>query len=188
MPYTGANDNHPPGETMKRVVLAMLACLSSHALAQTPTPMIAQPGDAPLITRCEGNLSIEQTYALARHWIDAWNSTSPDTVMALYTPDFEFRGPGIITSPNRSDPSGVLHGLADNRNRWFGAATTKAAGTFRLIDAFAGVRSITVHYNNIRGQQVTEIMEYAPDCKIERSNALYGPLPTGVLPAAPAPK
>jgi hypothetical protein len=172
---------------MKRLVLAVLATLSSPALAQTPPPLVAQPGDAQYLSKCEGNLSIEQTYALARHWIDAWNSTSPDTVMALYTPNFEFRGPGIITSPNRSDPSGVLHGQADNRKRWFGDSATKAPSTFRLIDAFAGVRSITVHYNTLRGQQVTEIMEYAPDCKIERSNALYGPLPYGVLPAAPAP-
>jgi hypothetical protein len=172
---------------MKFLVLAALACLSSPALAQTAAPTIAQPGDAQYLSKCEGNLSIEQTYALARHWIDAWNSTSPDTVMALYTPNFEFRGPGIITSANRSDPSGVLHGVADNRKRWFGANTTKPAGNFRLIDAFAGVRSITVHYNNLRGQQVTEIMEYTPDCKIERSNALYGPLPYGVLPTPPAP-
>jgi hypothetical protein len=178
---------------MTRLIAGVVLGLSSFvltqsALAQTSAPQpSAQAGDAQLIRRCEGYLSIDQTYALARHWIDAWNSTSPDAVMALYTQDFEFRGPGIITSTRRSDPSGVLHGQADNRMRWFGADTTKPGSQFRMIAAFAGVRSISVYYNGPRGQQVTEIMEYTPDCKIERSNALYGPLPPGVTPAPATP-
>jgi hypothetical protein len=173
----------------RRLVVASLVWICGPALAQTPVaPLSARPGDAVLIRRCEGNISIEQTYALARHWIDAWNSTSGDTVMALYTPDFEFRGPGIITSARRADPSGVLHGQADNRLRWFDPAAkgVKGVGSFRLIDAFAGVRSIAVHYNGANGRPVTEIMEYTPDCKIERSNALYGALLPGTATAPPA--
>jgi hypothetical protein len=172
---------------MRKIVLAALLCLPSVAMAQSLPA--AQPGDAQLTVKCEGLLSIDQAYALARKWVDAWNSTSVDRVMALYTPDFEFRGPGIITSTRKSDPSGVLHGQADNRLRWFGTEPVKGVGAFRLIQAFVGVRSITVYYLGGNGQQVTEIMEYTPDCKIERSNALYGPLPPGVIPApAPAAK
>jgi hypothetical protein len=36
------------------------------------------------------------------------------------------------------------------------------------------VRSIAIHYVNRMGRLVVEVSEYAPDCKIERSNALYG--------------
>jgi hypothetical protein len=169
---------------MKIIVLAGLFFMSTAAIAQEAhVPPVTQAGDASLTQKCEGNLSMEQSYALARKWIDAWNSTSVDRVMALYTPDMEFRGVGILTRKNKSDPSGVLHGQADNRMRWFGTSPTKSEGYFRLIDVFAGVRSIAVHYTTLRSQPVTEVMEYTPDCKIERSNAFYGPFPAGFAPA-----
>lgn len=167
---------------MRRYFLASLLCISGPALAQAPLrpapPELVLPGDAALVQRCEGLLSLEKTYALARHWIDAWNSNSTDRVMALYTPDFEFRAQGILTSPNISNSSGVLHGQADNRLRWFGkAGPDRSSQQFRLIDAYTGVRSIAVHYVNRANQLVVEVMEYAPDCRIERSNALYGLAP-----------
>jgi len=172
---------------MKRVLLAILLSLPTPVLAQALAPVSALPGDAALIQHCQGLLSLEQSYALARHWVDSWNSTSADTVMALYTPDFEFRAPGILTSPRIANPSGVLHGQADNRLRWFDPAAkgVKGAGVFRLIDAYAGVRSVAVHYLNGRSEPVVEVMEYTPECKIERSNAMYGAPPPGYSPPPP---
>jgi len=168
-------------------------CLSAPAMAQAPLraapPELALPTDAALMQRCEGLLSLDKTYALARHWIDAWNSNSTDRVMALYTPDFEFRAQGILTSPNISNPAGVLHGQVDNRLRWFGkAGAEKSSQQFRLIDAYTGVRSIAVHYVNRANQLVVEVMEYAPDCRIERSNAMYGLAPPPAPPPVPAAK
>lgn len=162
----------------------LLLGLSGSALAQAQAPaapVSARPGDAALLRNCNGLFNLAKTYALARNWIDAWNSTSVDRVMALYTPNFEFRARGILPSNRKSDPSGVLHGQADNRLRWFDPAANgvKGPGTFRLIDAYAGVRSVAVHYLNGASEPVVEVMEYAPDCKIERSNAMYGPLPVG---------
>ena len=170
---------------MKKLVLAALLCLPNAVSAQTPAaqgPVTAQPGDAALMKNCNGLFNLAKTYALARNWVDAWNSTSVDRVMALYTPDFEFRARGILPSDRKSDPSGVLHGQADNRLRWFDPATgnVKAAGAFRLVDAYAGVRSIAVHYLNGSSEGVVEVMEFAPNCKIERSNALYGTTPAGI--------
>jgi len=107
---------------------------------------------------------------------------------AIYTPDFEFRGRGIVINQRSGSPSGVLRGQAANRLRWFDPAAkgVKSAGSFRLIVAYAGVRSVAVHYLNGRSEPVVEISEYAPDCKIERSNALYGPLPLGDALLEPA--
>src|SRR5690349_20433833 len=102
---------------MKRLAsILLLSCVPYLAIAQTPAPAplrpsppeIAQPGDAVLMKSCDGVLSIEKTYALARHWIDAWNSQSRSRIMAMYTPDFEFRARGILNNPNISHPSGVL--------------------------------------------------------------------------------
>ncbi len=70
----------------------------------------------------------------------------------------------------------MLHGQADNRLRWFGKAGNKEKSSqqFRLVGAYSGVRSIAIHYVNRNNRLVVEVSEYAPDCKIERSNALYG--------------
>lgn len=164
------------------VALLILPAVSSAQTASPPAPAIAQPGDAALIKNCDGLFNGAKTYALARHWVDAWNSTSVDRVMALYTSDVEFRARGILPNNRISNPSGILRGQADNRLRWFDPATgpVKAAGTFRLVDAYAGVRSIAVHYLNAQSEPVVEVMEFAPDCKIQRSNALYGPPPPGM--------
>lgn len=164
---------------MKRIVLAALLCLPSAASAQT---VAARPSDAALIKNCDGLFTLAKTYALARNWIDAWNSTSADRVMTLYTPNFEFRTRGILVSNRKSDPGGILHGQADNRMLWFdpAAAGVRETSSFRLVDAYAGVRSIAVHYINAAGEPVIEVNEYAPDCKIERSNAMYGPMPVGI--------
>lgn len=170
---------------MKGLFAVVLLCIPQLAAAQAPVPNpalrrappeIARPGDAELLTSCSGLFSMEKTYALARKWIDAWNSNSRSRVMALYTPDFEFRARGILDNANISDPTGVLRGLADNRLRWFGKATLdeKSSQQFRLVGAYAGVRSIAVHYVNRMNEMVVEVSEYAPDCRIERSNALYG--------------
>lgn len=170
---------------MKRFMLAALLCWPIAVSAQTPAvrmPITAQPGDAALIENCDGLFTSGKTYALARNWIDAWNSTSADRVMALYTPDFEFRTRGILVSTRKSDTRGVLHGQADNRVLWFDPAARGARepSLFRLVDAYAGVRSIAVHYINAAGEPVVEVNEYTPNCKIERSNAMYGPMPAGI--------
>jgi hypothetical protein len=163
---------------MKRLLVGLLLCMSGPALAQAPLrsspPELALPGDAALMQRCEGLFSLQKTYALARHWIDAWNSNSTDRVMALYAPDFEFRAVGILNNARISNPSGILRGQADNRLRWFGDAKEKGSQQFRLVDAYAGVASIAIHYVNRANVLVVETEEYGPDCKVVRSNALYG--------------
>ena len=122
---------------MQRFLLPVLLCLTGPALAQAPLrpapPELAQPGDAALMQRCEGLFSLPKTYALARHWIDAWNSNSTDRVMALYAPDFEFRAVGILNNARISNPTGILHGQADNRLRWFGAAKEKSSRRSLLL-------------------------------------------------------
>src|SRR3954462_14162911 len=142
---------------MKKLVVALILCGSvGNAVAQAGGPSVAQKADAALITNCDGLFSLPKTYALARNWIDAWNSTSVSRVMALYASDFEFRARGILPNNRKSSATGVLKGQADNRLRWFDPASgdAKASSNFRLIDAFAGVRSIAVHYLNNSNEPV----------------------------------
>ena len=149
---------------MKALVLIALFLLPTGAWAQT----------APITGKCEGRLSQPLAQKLAEHWIAAWNSHKADTIMALYTEDFEMRSHYTLTNPRISDPSGVLRGQAKNRLRWFGDGDGNQTRWFDLIGVFTGVRSIAIHYKS-GTTEVIEVEEFAPDCKIERSNALYGP-------------
>lgn len=148
---------------MRVFVLIALCLLPAAAWAQT----------APLPAKCEGRLDQSQARKLAEHWIAAWNSHTADTIMALYTEDFEMRSHYTLTNPRISDPSGVLRGQAKNRLRWFGDGDGNQTRWFDLIGVFAGVRSIAIHYRT-GNTEVIEVEEFAPDCRIERSNALYG--------------
>src|SRR3954469_17155744 len=106
---------------MRALVIVALLCAPALAAAQpnpAQTPATARPSDAALLRNCDGLFSLPKTYALARNWVDAWNSTSVDRVMGLYAPGFEFRARGILPSNRKSSPDGVLRGQADNRLRW----------------------------------------------------------------------
>jgi len=143
------------------------------AMLLLPTGAWAQT--APIQEKCEGHLSQALARKLAEHWIAAWNSHKADTIMALYTEDFEMRSHYTLTNPRISDPSGVLRGQAKNRLRWFGDGDGNQTRWFDLVGVFAGVRSIAIHYKTAASTEVIEVEEFAPDCRIERSNALYGP-------------
>jgi hypothetical protein len=151
---------------MRFLVVIALLLIPASAWAQTSAPPIAE--------KCEGRLSQALAQELAEHWIAAWNSHKADTIMALYTEDFEMRSHYTLNNPRISDPSGVLKGQAKNRLRWFGDGDGNQTRWFDLIGVFAGVRSIAIHYKTATAE-VIEVEEFAPDCKIERSNALYGP-------------
>jgi hypothetical protein len=163
-----------------------MLCVTGPAFGQAPA------GDA-LIQHCDGLLTQEQSERLAQRWVAAWNSGNPDRVMSEYTENLEFRAQGILANPRISNPSGVLHGQADNRLRWFNPAQPGPGTSFRIVEVFAGVRSFSIFYINGRNVHVNEVMEVAPDCRIERSNALYAPVPPAyaqplaAAPAAPPP-
>jgi hypothetical protein len=101
--------------------------------------------------------------------------------MALYADDIEMRSPYILTSPRLSDPSGMLKGKVKTRQYWFGDGDGNQTRMFELLGVFAGIRSVTIYYRS-GAVEVTEVEDYNADCKVVRSDALYGPLP------APAPK
>lgn len=151
---------------MRHLFFITLLLISTGASAQIPA--------APIAEKCEGRLSQELARKLAEHWIAAWNSHKADTIMALYTGDFEMRSHYILKNERISDPSGTLRGQAKNRLRWFGDGDGNQTRWFDLIGVFAGVRSIAILYKT-GNTEVVEVEEFTSDCKIERSNALYGP-------------
>lgn len=111
---------------------------------------------------------------LARRWVDAWNSGDLERVYALYRDDFEMRSPLIIERQFSS--TGALRGKAAIRPYWGGGlATANPPICFELLDVYAGVDMIAVHYNSVGRHVVVEVLELDENALIVRGGALHGP-------------
>jgi ketosteroid isomerase-like protein len=152
---------------MKFAVLALVCLLPCAAAAQPASP----PPD-----RCDGYISAAFAKAFADEWVAAWNSHDMSRVLAHYTDDFEMSSPFIITSPV-GDRSGTLKGKAKVAAYWQAGIDRE---NFALIDVFAGAHSIAIHYLRLTApagselRVATETEEFNADCKVIRSNAMYG--------------
>lgn len=110
--------------------------------------------------------------ALATEWIAAWNSGDLERVFALYHDDFEMRSPLIIE--RGFSPTGVLRGKPAIRPYWGGGlATASPPIRFELIDVYAGVNTVAIHYRSIGRKIVVEVLELEGD-KIIRGSACHG--------------
>jgi hypothetical protein len=104
-------------------------------------------------------------------WIAAWNAHDLPRILSHYTDDFEMASPRIAEIAG--EPSGVLRGKAA-----VGAYWAKALGLipdlhFELIAAFAGARSIALHYRNQAGRLAVEVFELGEGGKVARAAAHY---------------
>jgi len=128
-----------------------------------------------------GSMPIKPEFAatFAKEWIEGANAKDFDKVLGFYAEDV------VVTSPYirlvTGEPSGKLVGKSALRNYWNGTLTKRAELKFELVDVFAGVESVTIHYVN-RGQKAAEVFFFNDQGKIVRSDAHY--LPSAV-PAAP---
>ncbi len=118
---------------------------------------------------------IDRAFArdLGAKWVAAWNSGDLEQVFALYRDDFEMRSPLIVERGFSSD--GVLRGKAAIRPYWgAGISTAKPPLRFELIDAYAGVNMVVVHYRSVGRNIVAEILELDEQRRIIRGSACHG--------------
>ncbi|HZQ39550.1 MAG TPA: nuclear transport factor 2 family protein [Rhizomicrobium sp.] len=135
---------------MKWFLLAALLCVPAVAEAET----------------CDGQLSPTFAQAFATDWIAAWNSHDLTRILPHYADDLEFHSPGIITIAN--EPTGMLKGKSKVAAYWEKALKAPNL-TFELIDVFAGVNSVSIHWRR-PGREVIETMEFNADCRVVRGN------------------
>lgn len=109
---------------------------------------------------------------LATEWIAAWNSHDLERVFALYADDFTMRSPLIVE--RGFSPSGQLRGKDAIRPYWGAGLAATPPIRFELIEVFAGVDTVVVHYRSIGRKLVTEVLELA-DGRIVRGSACHGP-------------
>jgi ketosteroid isomerase-like protein len=111
--------------------------------------------------------------AFATEWIAAWNSGDLERIFALYTDDFEMRSP--LIAERGFSPTGVLSGKDAIRPYWGGGiAAAKPPLRFELIDVYAGVNTIAIHYESVGRKHVIEVIEFDGEGRAIRGSACYG--------------
>jgi ketosteroid isomerase-like protein len=115
----------------------------------------------------------EQAVAFATKWIAAWNSGDLERVFELYADDFEMRSPLIVERGFSS--TGVLRGKEAIRPYWgAGIATANPPLRFELLDVYAGVSTIAIHYRSVGRKVVVEVIELDADGRAIRGSACHG--------------
>lgn len=118
---------------------------------------------------------IDRAFAqrFATEWIAAWNSGNLERVFALYADDFEMRSP--LIAERGFSPDGVLRGKAAIRPYWGGGiAAAKPPLVFELVDVYAGVNTVAIHYRSVGRRIVIEVIEFDADRRAIRGSACRG--------------
>src|SRR4051794_19162744 len=85
--------------------------------------------------------------AFAREWVDAWNAHDLERIFSHYADDFAFSSPVIIE--RGFSPTGRLEGKEAIRPYWTAGLASQPPLRFELIEVFAGIDSISIHYRSV---------------------------------------
>ena len=112
-------------------------------------------------------------HAFAQEWVAAWNSGDLERILAHYSDDFEMRSSLIVE--RGFSATGVLHGKEAIRPYWgTRIATAKPPLVFELIDAYAGVNTVAIHYRSVGRKYVVEVIEFDARRRAIRGSACQG--------------
>jgi len=118
---------------------------------------------------------IDRAFAreFAAEWVAAWNSGDLERIFAHYADDFEMRSP--LIAERGFSPTGVLRGKAAIRPYWGGGlASAKPPIAFELLDAYAGVSTVAIHYRSVGRKIVIEVIEFDEQRRAIRGSACHG--------------
>jgi hypothetical protein len=116
-----------------------------------------------------------QEFAL--EWIAAWNSHDLERILSHYAEDVEVTSPLVETvlGPGRV----TVQGKDALRAYWRAALAKYPDLHFRLFRAYAGPRSVVLHYQSVQALVGAECLEFDAGGRIRRVLAHYalGPDP-----------
>ena len=111
--------------------------------------------------------------AFAEEWVAAWNSGDLERIFSHYVDDFEMRSP--LIAERGFAKSGVLRGKDAIRPYWgAGITTAQPSLRFELLDAYAGVGTVAIHYRSVGRKVVVEVLELDEQRRIVRGCACHG--------------
>src|SRR5437868_13390642 len=100
----------------------------------------------------------DRARAFAVEWIAAWTGGDLERIFSFYRDDFEMRSP--LIAERGFSPEGVLRGKDAIRPYWSaGIAKATPPLRFELVDVYAGVGTIVIHYRSVGRNVVVEIIE-----------------------------
>lgn len=118
-----------------------------------------------------------QAQEFALEWIETWNSHDLERILGHYSEQVEVTSPLVeaILGPGRV----TVRGKDDLRAYWGAALERYPELRFTLYRAYAGVRSIVLHYRSVQGLVGAECMEFDESGRVSRVVAHYamGPDP-----------
>ena len=111
--------------------------------------------------------------AIATEWIAAWNSHDLERILSHYVDDFEMRSP--LIAERGFSASSALRGKDAIRPYWRAGLAATPPIRFELVDVYAGVNQIAIHYRSVARKYVVEVLEVDDERRIVRGSACYGP-------------
>ncbi len=94
----------------------------------------------------------------AEAWIRAWNARDVEAVIAHYAEDVVFTSPTAERVVPES--GGTVRGKEALRSYWTVALRGHPDLHFELIQVYAGVETIVIHYRNQVGGLVSEVLTF----------------------------
>ena len=156
---------------MKRMHWLAIAGVLSIVVMAVTTATGESGGQTP-VSPCRGVLSREFATRFAAEWIAAWNSHDLTRILAHYADDFEMFSPLIIERVGEA--SGVLRGKEKVGAYWKIGLAASPPLRFELIDVYAGVSSLTIHYRSVGRRIAAEVLEFDAQCRVVRGRAHHG--------------
>lgn len=94
----------------------------------------------------------------AKSWIEAWNARDVEGVLVHFADDVVFTSPTALRVVPES--GGTVHGKEALRDYWTRALRINPAIHFTLIDTFAGINTIVIHFRDQAGVFSSEVMVF----------------------------
>jgi predicted ester cyclase len=113
----------------------------------------------------------DEAWALANHWVEAWNAHDLDLIMTHYEDAIELTSPVAARLLGVSD--GKVVGKANLRAYFQRGLEAYPELRFRLEDVLWGLNSVVLYYTNQKGTRTAEFMELSAGGKVARVVANY---------------
>jgi predicted ester cyclase len=113
----------------------------------------------------------EEAWKLANHWVAAWNAHDLDLIMMHYEDAVELTSP--VAARLLGTANGKVIGKANLRAYFARGLEAYPELQFRLEDVLWGLNSVVLYYANQKGTQTAEFMELSAAGKVARVVANY---------------
>ena len=113
----------------------------------------------------------DEAWALANHWVAAWNARDLDSIMSHYEDAVELTSPVAAQLLGTSD--GKVVGKANLKAYFQRGLEAYPELRFQLEDVLWGANSVVLYYTNQKGTRTGEFMELSAAGKVARVVAHY---------------